>query len=159
ERARHHADDGIAVVVEPDLASDDRAVSAETPPPQRIAEDRHVRAIELILGFQEVPPNRRRYAQRTEATHAHTLPLQSFWSIRAGDGGLPWLQHGERVERTTPLNEGAIGAKRPLDSPAVLALLPDHHHPVRMRIRQRLEQDGVNSAEDRRTGPDAQRQR
>src|ERR1700677_4949361 len=70
ESLRHHAEDGIKVVVERDLAPYDGAVAAETPPPQRVAEDHHMGTFETIVGFLEVPSERRRDAQRTEVPRA-----------------------------------------------------------------------------------------
>ena len=57
-----------------------------------------------------------------------------------------------------PRRQLAIGMKRYVGARA-LEDIPDHHDPAGMRIRQRLEQNGIHRTEDRGAGADAQRQR
>src|SRR4026207_2073274 len=56
---RHDADDGIRVLattstsprlLQRDLTSDNGAVSTETPPPEAVAQDHHVRPVHPIIG-------------------------------------------------------------------------------------------------------------
>src|SRR5438128_10071509 len=112
ERAWHHADDSIEVVVERNLATQDRAVAAEATPPQCITEDHYVGAAELIVGWLEVFTQRRRNAQRAEIAGAHTLAIQTFRLGRAGHGWLPWLHDGDRIEGMAPFRHFAIRVER-----------------------------------------------
>src|SRR5262245_5141781 len=89
ERARHYADDGIAVIVERDLAPDNRGITAEAPPPQPVAEDHHVGAMEPVVGRVEVPSKRRRRPQRAKVARAHELPIESLRLSRLAHGRLP----------------------------------------------------------------------
>src|SRR6266511_6369438 len=112
EPAWQHADYGIELVVECDLAPDDRAVAAKAPPPQRIADDRHIGAVQPVIGWIEVTPQRRRDTQHAEVTRAHLLSIESFRLSRPGHRRLPELHHRERVEGATPRRPTTIRAER-----------------------------------------------
>src|SRR5262245_56982791 len=89
EFARHHADNGIAVIVERDLSPYNRWIAAEAPPPHRVAEDHHVAAMEPVVSSSEVPSKRRRRAQRAEVARAHELSIESLRLSRSGHRRLP----------------------------------------------------------------------
>ena len=141
------------------MASDDRPVTGEAPPPQRVAKDHHRGTIELIVGHLEVPPQRRRHAQYMEVARAHALPLETFRLVRSGHGRLPGFELGDRVERAIPFRESAIHAERSSVARPVAARLHDNRDPVGMRVRRRLEQNGVHRTEYRGASADSQRQR
>src|SRR5215471_21427041 len=52
-----------------------------------------------------------------------------------------------------------VRAVRKLSNSLAIASAPEQRQPLRIIDRQRFQQHGVNQAEDRRIGPDAQRQR
>src|SRR5262245_33210816 len=159
ERARHYADDGIARVIERDLAADDRGVATEAPSPQPVAEDRHPRAIGTVVGSIEALSDRRRRAQHTEVARAHALTIESLGLGPAGQRRLPGSHHRERFEGTTPLPQLAVCAEGYFLPRAAGAVVPNRREPVGMRKWERLEQNRIHRAEDRRAGADAQTER
>src|SRR5437867_2647392 len=62
ERGRHHADNRIAVVVEPHLTTHDPAVPAKASSPEAVAENRNGRAAGAIVGLLKVASEDRRHA-------------------------------------------------------------------------------------------------
>src|SRR5208282_5591544 len=156
ELAGQNADDGIAVVVERHLASDNRRVAAKAPPPKSVADDRYFRAMKHIVGSLHVSSERRRHAKRSEVAGADLLSIDTFRLIRSSEGRLPWLHYSDCVKRATPLRQFAISVEGLGDAGAVFRGIPDHHDPAGMRIGQRLEQDRVHRAENRRAGSDAE---
>ena len=156
ETPRHHPDDGVQVAVERDLATYNRTVAVEAPPPQYVTEDRHMGTLEAVVGWQEIPAQDRRDAQRAEITGAHTLPIEAFGLGRAGYADrrrLPRLHYRHRLERTAARCQLAISVKCHVAAYALEAI-PDHHDPASLRIWQRLEQDRVDRAEDGRASAD-----
>src|ERR1041384_8690110 len=93
-----------------------------------------------------------------EVARGHALPFESLGLGWPGHGRLPWPRHGNYVEGATPLHQFTISAEGYGDLRALRALIRDHHDLAGMRIRQRLEQNGIHRAEDRRASADAQRQ-
>ena len=65
EAGRHHADDGVALVVERDRAPDDAGIGAEAPPPERIAQNHHVVVAGPRVFGPERPPEPRRAPRAT----------------------------------------------------------------------------------------------
>jgi hypothetical protein len=139
EATRHHSDDGVRVPVQRDLTADDRAVAAEAPPPQPVADDRHLRAGGHVLGGEQVAPERRLHAQHAEVARAHALTVESLGLGRPSHRRLPGPHHGERVEGAAPLDQLAVRAERDVQAGAVGAPVPDRHDPAGVRVRQRLE--------------------
>src|SRR6266498_5093136 len=91
ERVRHHTDDRVAVAVERDLTSNERAVATEAPPPQPVAENDDTGAIDPIIGMLEIASERGPHAQCLKVARAHTLSLEPIGLGRSGEGGVAWL--------------------------------------------------------------------
>jgi len=107
---RHYPDNGIAAVIESDLASDDCAITAEAPP-ERFTEDHYVGPVEAIVGGSEVSSECRRDAQDAEVICAYELSVESLGLGGTDQRRLPWLHYGECAEGTAPFRQFAIGVE------------------------------------------------
>src|SRR5215813_9402938 len=94
-----------------------------------------------------------------EVARAHALPIESLRLGWSGYGRLPGSHHRKRAKGTTPLHQLAIGAECYFLARAGGAEVPDHRDLVGMRIRQRLEQNGIHCTEDGCAGAYSESQR
>ncbi len=156
ERRRRHADDRERDTVERERPADDAGFTAETPLPERVADDGHgaVRsAAALIVGGAEGAAEHRRHAEHVEESAARPDALGELGGAAA-----------RQVEAGVGPGDGAIG---PLALP-VAKLFPDRigprpvveqHQPLGLADRERLQQDAVDEGEDRAVGADAEGER
>src|SRR3977135_536920 len=157
EPRRHHAHNRIKLVVERDLPAKHRGVSAEAPPPQAVADDRYVGAMELIVRRLEIAPQYWCHAQHTEKARAHALALEALGLIRTGQGWSPRLEHGHGSERVLPFRESLIYAERARATRSVAMQLQQRDDSIGVRVGQGLKQSGVYRTEDRRVRADPER--
>jgi hypothetical protein len=111
-----------------------------------------------IVRRLEIAAHRGTDAQRAKVTGADADAIEALGLGPTADGGLPTVGNREGVERTIPLGNFAIGVKRHVGARPV-GNIPDHHDPIRLRVRQRRKQNGIHRAENRGIGADAERER
>jgi hypothetical protein len=169
------ADDARAAVAELDILADGGRIAAEAPQPERVTEDRshrrtrrgclsgHLRHRRAVIG-DEIAADEHPRAQETEqvrrgAADANLLRIGS----RRGERDAAGRDHSsDLVEdlRGLLLEIAKIRwRERPVMDVAGAQLAPDHHEPLRIGVRQRTQQHGVDHAEDGRAGADAERDR
>ena len=153
---REHADDGQARPVEMDQLSDDPRVSAKVRPPQLVGNNDHVVvAVRRILGRQEVAAEGRRDPKHAEIIRADLQAAEAHGGAGSGEilillvGGGDGFQPGRLV---LPVYERTAGSERDIVPRA--RHLAELNQTVGMRIRQRLEEDRIDDAEDGRVGAD-----
>src|SRR6185503_7408255 len=119
------------------------------------------RGAALALGFGERAAKERLHAERCEqliraGERGHLLGIAG-----SGDAGRAFEPQRDRLERRVVLAVGEIKSRRRSelgDSPT-RRLVHQRDEPVRIRQRQRLQQDAVHHAEDRDRRPDADPER
>ncbi len=159
EPARHDADDGVQVVVEPDFAADNRAIGVETPSPQLVAQHDDVRTAEAVVQGREVPPDDRHDAEHLKVVRADALSLEPLGAIHAGDRRPPGPEDRDYLERPRPLAEFAVQREGAIAARSIAVEFQDRHDPIGARIRQRHEEDRIDGAEDGGGTADADRER
>ena len=82
EPGGHDADDGDGNVIEQDLPPDKCWIGAETPSPQRVADDGYERTIwlvRLVVRRLEIASQCRPHTQHTEEVRADELTVEPLW--------------------------------------------------------------------------------
>ena len=99
EARRQHADDGVPVVVDAQLAADRRRRRAEAAAPQRVADDEHlVDAGRGVLGAEQ-PSELRPHAEHVEVRRAREQRLDALGLIDLGEVGVDRPDAGDAVEQ------------------------------------------------------------
>ena len=127
----------------------DRAIGAEAPRPQRVAEDHHARRVRDVVGLRERAAQRRRRAGHVEVIVRRLLAEERLGHVAAGDARVPAADAGQALEDVgLRLPVEMLRRTRPLRRrPAVRAqVLPHDHQPVGIGIGQRPEQQRVDDA-------------
>ena len=159
ERRRHHADDGVGNGVELDGLPDDRRIPRQHARPEAVAE--HDDAILADDGFVrgERPPQRRLALEDVEqiGRRLHRRHVLRIAGALVGVVDVP--VRGERFKAlrlALPVFEGGNG-----DGPliAVRIDLPQDRDLLGRFVRERIEDDGLDDAEDRGIRANAERQR
>jgi hypothetical protein len=134
----------------------------EALPPQSIAQQRLPLAARMVLLRRKDAPQRWRDPKRREKSPRHAQSLQQRRFARAGQVetaalerpkilvGLRLLLH--RVELDRPPGKLIV----PSNTDPGRRLVPWHDNLSRLRIRQRLQQNRIDQAEDRRRRPNPQ---
>ncbi len=159
ERRRHDADDDVRIVVERHAAPDDRGIAAESPVPERVAQDDDSRPAVAIVGRREVAAANGSNAERAEVVGADGLSAQPLGFGATLERRRPRLERRERVERMIPQQNLAIRSERDRHRRSVVADVRDHQHAVGVRVGKRLEENRIDRAEDDGRRPDAECQR
>src|SRR5262249_40412539 len=158
---RHHADDSDIAFVERDLLIEDGRISAKTPLPKRVAQHN-----DSPISFQpffrdERSTQRRFHSEHVQVVGRHHPALQSLWLTSARQ-----VHRYSIGDRSGNLREAlallAIVQKvRRRDALLFVVTCPSPkpQQPLRLGERQRLQQHGVDDAEDRRIRADAQAER
>ena len=81
---------------------------------------------------------------------------EPFGLRRARHRGLPGLHHGQRIERRSSKLQLAEGTEGDAGGRPVSADFRQLRQLLGLRIRERLEQDGIDGAEDRGGGADTE---
>jgi len=158
--ARHNADNGGWLAVKIDHASNNLGIAVKGAVPKTIAENDQGRRARLIFIFSEGPANLRRQSDYVEEVRRYKRNRDSFRFAAGNAAEIARLQTAERemLERSAvaPPVDVIRQSDRHIRSGGGLIKINDA---LRLRIRERTEEDGVNHAEDRAVRTDAERQR
>jgi hypothetical protein len=157
--AGHHADHGVRLPVEAQMAADRRRVAAEDPPPQCVAQEDHLLVPDLTLGVGEGPAQGGTNGHHAEKGRSH---------IRHADpGGKPVQAEGEAavIEERLVLERGdraqaviVVGdaRDRTVGDTRLRVAVAHQDDPVRLGNRKRTEEDVVDHGEEGGVCPDTQ---
>ena len=167
ETRRHHADDCIiptSVGIDRKSLADDVRIGRETTPPQFMTDHRHPMAVPLVILRKKCATEQRLHAQNAEKTRRCVNRFHLFDTVGADQieivGAQPSGPESHAFKDAVlfpPIQEIRPGHLFPVEA-AARTSFPQHDEAVRLRIRQRLEKDSVDHAEDRCIRPNAQRQ-
>src|SRR6185295_1286497 len=147
ETRRQHADDGERLSVEPNSAADHPGLATEIPMPEFVAEDERAR---WLPGSELAAENRSDTDHREEvARHPAYLDLRRL--VTTGQVLADRAQRckaGEGPSLALILPEVSAGVAD-LRNVLVAPLRPENGEALRLRVRQRAQQDAVDRAEDR----------
>ena len=159
EGCRHHRGDGVRLTVYRDRSADHLWIAAVQSLPQRVADRDHLAAVRHVVGRPDQASGEGRHAEDVEEVTGHPGGEHLLRLATAGDGGGSWGERRERAQgpvaiaqsdelrpRNRRQRNGGVGVVRVDQLCGVCK-------------RQRLQQNGIDHAEDRRVGTDAQRQR
>src|SRR5262245_46095373 len=150
EAGRHHANHHIRSLVERDRVIYDAAVTGETPFPERGTQQNDVGSAGPIVRRLEQSPQRRRHTQNIEISRTDALTFDAFRMAGSRHSRLPGLVCRHPLERTSTLRKFSIHPERALVARPITTDFPNGGKPISSRVRQRLEQDGIQRAENSR---------
>ena len=159
ELARQHANHLIGLVVDRHLPAEHARIGRESTPPIGIRQHDNLRTSRLVLRFAEPSPQRRRkiedrHEARGGADNRHALRL-----ARIGhDRQLRARSANRREHRIARLPVDVFLPRRRTGRASRLGVVHEDE-PVRVGIRQRLQQHAVEQTEYRGRDPDPQRER
>ncbi len=160
-QARHDANDGPGAAIELHVASDDGGVRAEAPLPQAVAQDDDGVALRhFVLFRKEGSPEGGAHSQQVEVRLGDHLRADALGFIDAGERHGAGIESGHGVEGLAlgaPIEVIGKGCAAALDFGA-LHVAPEFHQSRGFGIGQRAENDGIDHAEDRGIGADAEGQ-
>src|SRR5262245_3386501 len=161
ETGWHHPDYGVTYVVEQDIAAGDVAIRAVPVLPQTMTDDGDIACAGLFIGGEKPPSHDRFDAEQWKEAGGYS-----------GGRDLPRLAvagqiEGARFDRGHLLKDlilrppiSVVARSRAYMKEAdERRLFPNHHQSVRLAIRRRLEQNGIDHTENSRVRADAERQR
>ncbi len=161
EPGRHDADDGVRLAVELKGAADDRGIAAESPLPQRIAQDDDGIALRhFVLFGPEGAAEGGMDAEQRKIRLGDVFGRDALPLVHAGEGRAGVREEGHVLERAALRAPVAVvrhgGAPafhlRPLD------IAPQFDQAGRRGIRERAEDDGIDDAENGGVGANAEGQ-
>jgi hypothetical protein len=123
-----------------------------------VAENDQAGSVGKILGRGEGPSEKRRHAERGEEVGAH---VPRGHPLRLAIAGQVHLAIAPRRDLRQRRRAAAVVHYLSRGDPGLLErhpLAPDHHGTAGLAPGQRLEQDGIDDAEDRGVGADAERE-
>ena len=156
EAGRHHAHDGVALVVEGDRAPDHAGIGAEFPTPQRIGEDHDVVVARSRVFGSERAPQARGHPEDLEEVSREPVSDDRLRLAGPGEAAGPVARGAQVREHAAAVAVGGVGhgRHRSARDAALGAVLPDPDEPVRVGEGQRPQEHGVHDAEDRHVGAD-----
>ncbi len=160
EAPRHHADDLVRLVVQRNLASDDARRSAKAALPEAVA-DHHDTHTLVVLICGEHAAQHGMHTQHAPEGPRHFSPRDLFGFAVAGQcrvSGLSACEVGEYGIETAPFDPLRRRGVVPRQDIGLAHKVPDHYQPIRIGVRERSDQHGVEDAEYGGNSADAQRQ-
>ena len=154
---RQHADDGTRLAAERNRATDDRRIGVEASLPELVAENDDGVLIGNVFVPHEITAERHRHAERAEVVPCDARALEALGILRRRERRLPRADGGDGGEGR---GAGAHVLDRAVARREWLPSLPrpKEREPFRVRVRQRLEEQGVDHTEDRGRRSDGERQ-
>lgn len=160
EGLSHHADDRVRLIAERDGRSYDLRIAAKFALPQPIAQYDNLAAVGSVFPRREGAAQHHRRAEEAKVGLGHVQPMHLFRHCSSKVESWP-----AKVIRSHILNDAGLllpvvkFCDRGVGIAALRIGVHELHDPVRVRVRERLEQHRVHDREDRGVRPDAQRQR
>ena len=159
ERWRHDANHLHALTVQLNGSSDDAGVGAEVRRPESVAQDDDAVRIRLVLFIGEHAPEGWRHAKRSEEVAGYEQTLQPLGRLSvAGQHRSHADERDHLVEDVVPLTEVHEVRGRVRPAVGMNRSAEDLNESLGVGIRQRLEEIGVEHAEHRGVGADAESQ-
>ncbi len=157
---RHHADDLVALAVEPCGAAYHAAVGAKALPPQAVAQYDHAVAARRHFIGGETAPDRGLDAEHPEVVRRDARSGQPLGFVADGEGDVVRLPRRQVAEYgRLPVDVEVVGHGRRFALRAADAVvLKDDDQASGVGEGERPQDDGVEDAEDGRIGADAERQ-
>ena len=160
ETLREHADDLARRAVHGDQPPDDARVASELALPVAVAQHHHFGAAVLIVPLRERPADQRLDAEERQEAMGRAQRVEALGLGESGDGdgaAVPDRDVGQRP-RLLPVRD-VVGNRRVevVDVDAGRRL-PEAHQTVGIAERQRLQEHGVDDAEDGHIRADPQGQ-
>jgi hypothetical protein len=152
---REHADDGVGIAIQQDVAADERRIGAEQVQPQPMADHRHFLAPRLIFVPGEGPPERRPRAENLEVRRRDDRDTKRSRLAAGRTGGRArrithrragLRRHG--LERLALLRPVDVIRGRDAVAQAARGLFPQLNDALGLRIAKGFEQHAVHQAED-----------
>ena len=163
EARRHHADHGVAGVVQHDATADHREVSTEVPLPGRVTQHGDRRRTRERVRAAEGPAEQRLDAQELEDVGRRPGDAHRLGPFRLAQHHALGGRSDDGVERAALLLEvhELVGKQLPAVEPFRAVHVAHHHvhHPARARIGEGIEQDVVEHAVHHRDRADAEAER
>ena len=164
EPDRHHANHRVRLAVEHDRFANDRGIAAIAATPERLAQDDHAAAVGNVARGEHSADGVRagKLAERRQDGRDVNA---GGWAIAVLSGAVLVHVGLECLERSGILlpgpNELHFGQDHDAHAGGVAARRLEIHerHAVRIRVRQRMQQQRVDDAEHGGVGPNTQRQR
>jgi hypothetical protein len=157
EVSRHDADHLHALAVDLQRAPDEARIRAETISPHSFAQHDHVVRTRAVLFVREDTTERRRYTERREEVAGDQQALETLGRLSVADQNRRRsIERDHLAEDLVALAESdEVGGRV---RPAVGENRRAEHldQSFRLRIREWTEEVGVEHAEHRRVGPDAE---
>ena len=161
ELGRHNTHNSIAAIVQPNGPANDAAIAAIPAHEQGITQDCHHFVSWLVLFRCETPAQNRRSAENGKQAGAGSHRSHPFGVGVAREIAVLRCERGRRVEdpvlRTILLETLGID-RQPVDT-ELEELVPYHHQPSGILVRQRAQQHRVHHTEDRGIGANSERER
>ena len=162
EGCRQHADDLVRFAVDVHRFSDCRRIAAQLPLPVAVRQHHAVGGTGLDVFGREPSPHGGVHPQRREGPLGDEHRLDAFGLARSRHADRGTVPHADVFERPRLVTveevvRGTHVEQRDIDT-ATVGRVPDAHETVGLREGERLEQHTVDHAEDRRVGPDANRE-
>jgi hypothetical protein len=139
---------------------DQGGVSVEPPAPQTVGQDHYRIVAVLFFTIAEIAPQRGPHSEHAEHVRGHESRVQPLRLSRPSEIHRAGLNHGHRFNRTALL--APRHEVRCVDRQGWIQVcdsrdyLPNRYQPVRLRVRQRLQQDAVDQRKDDRGGTQTQ---
>src|SRR5215467_9372407 len=162
ETRRRHAYHFVIFPIERQCLAGDGRIAAEAPPPQLLTEHDYTLAAQLFVLRQERAAERRVNAQRLKEITRHRPGFEPFRFAGASEVKISWNTEGsgELLEGRVLRAIIQIIDRRYADAIAAAPdVSPRPDQSVGLGKRQRLDQHGVDYAEDRHIGADAHTER
>src|SRR5690348_1043522 len=158
EGLRQDADDAVRAAVDDEGFADDGRIAAEIALPVAVGQDSGERRVRSVVRWREKPPERGGNTQCSERVVGYVESLNVLWLRRAGDVGsladvkadgleaVGLVAKNEIVLGRHVVDEGIEGERANVDGDELLG----------MRVRERLEQNPFDDAENCGVGADAE---
>src|SRR6185369_7146908 len=155
---RRDADDCVRLIFEQYLFADDVWIAREALLPECVTDDRYGSRSGLVVFGREVAPEHRRRAHYFEVIGSDHARVEVLGFVGAAEVYGPAAKERDRFEdlvTLAPVDEVWIRELAVLD---LRSRLVHPHDAIGFRIRQRLQQHGIDHAEHRRVHTDADRE-
>ncbi len=160
ELRAHDSDYGIWQGLQTDHLPDDVRVSGVSTLPEAVTQDDNMFSALLILILSETAAQSGLHSQQREEIGRDAGRQEPFGFPIAGEvvvGNA--AQDGDVLEHRVLRLQVAMVGRRHRQPVKLRRLSPERHEPLRLRERQRAQHDGIDDAENRRRGADAERER